>query len=169
MKPSSVLLNRILDWLNDEKFEIDDITTDKTDFHLVLVNPYSLGIPIQIGKPKEAPYIQIAVRTTFPPEIKEGLKNLGEKESLKFVSWLQRELLKFEVDHTVLPNKKNPEEIEIKTNVYVEDITRSIFMGTIQKIKFSVLFMLWSFMQKLVPENEDIGKRFGDASSPMYG
>ena len=81
----------------------------------------------------------------IPPQIKDKLLALKENERHRFINGVQRELLKFNVEHRLKPDSAKLDIIEISDVVYVDDITKTIFMGTLKRVKNAMLFFAWSF------------------------
>ena len=143
-----------------------------SDFHLVISNFHGKGTFADIVKLKEKDFVVLGSALQNPPELMGLLSTISEKERSDFFNQVQRELLKFQVDHEFHPNKLMPERMIIRDIVYDEDLTRVEFMGHLRRVKFASLFLLWSIghrfsldvSQSSTPHHTSISN-----SRPPYG
>lgn len=146
--------NKIMTWLFDEELAVTKKDDDKSEFHIVISNAYGLGFFIDIVKPKNKPVLLIAMTIGNTPEFIQSFLTIKEKERIRIIGGIQRELLKFGVEHNVQPNASRPERISITDILYPEDITRTSFMGSIRRVKLASLYTIWSLNQKFMPDKE---------------
>jgi len=157
MSELQTLETQINNWLLEEGLTISKQEDPKSDFRFLIPNAYNLGFPISIIKVKNKPIIAVGMGSKIPPEIKEGLKKLKPDDFARFLMDLQKELLKFGVEHAIRPSKKDPDLIEISDSLYVEEMTRTSFMEKIKKVKHASLFFIWSLTSKISPEKNPSG------------
>lgn len=148
MSNEDSIQNSINNWLLDEGLTVSKQTDESADFHFLVPNAYNLGFIINVLKPKNRTLVVIGMGTKIPPQMKNKLGELKESERLRFTNGVQRELLKFNVEHRLKPNSATLDIIEISDVVYVDDITRTLFMTTLKRVKNAMLFFMWSFGTK---------------------
>ena len=145
----TILRDKIINWLKHESFQVDIKEVQNTDFQLLITDAYGLGFKIDIVKLKGKDIIGIAMGLLQPEEVKTRFMTLDEKEKARFIGGLHRELLKMNVDHNI---KHDLSHIRIIEKVYTEDITRTSFMSSLQKVRDSALFTISTMTQKFSPE-----------------
>lgn len=163
------LKNKIKTWLEVEGYsasEKDDVTTD---FHLVVSN-FSPNAPISdIVKPKGKDVIITGVGVQNPPAMLESFKSISEQERYRFFSGLQRELLKFKVDHQFLPNVLLPEKMVVSDVAQIDGLTGVTFMNSFKSVKYAMLFLLWSVSSKFLPQSSQADVSNTSNSRKPYG
>ncbi len=140
--------NEIKTWLEEEGFSISEKGEDVSDFHLVISNFYGPGTYADIVKIKNKSLIIIGSALQNPPGILQLFRTMDEQERSNFFGQIQRELLKFQVEHELHPNRLVPERMIVRDSVYEEDLSRTIFMECLKRVKFASLFLLWSIGHK---------------------
>ncbi|MDE1763833.1 MAG: DUF2299 family protein [Thaumarchaeota archaeon] len=141
---SGQLKETIKRWLENEDYVISERDEPVSDFHLVISNLHGKGTFADIVKLKNKDFVILGSALQNPPEFLRMLSTVAEKERSDFFNQIQRELLKFMVDHEFHPNKLMPERMVVRDTVYEEDMTRTVFMEHIKRVKFASLFLLWS-------------------------
>ena len=131
-------------WLEDEDYAISERNEQISDFHLVISNFHGKGTYADIVKLPNKGFVILGSALQNPPEFMKMLSAVPEKDRSEFFNHVQRDLLKFMVDHEFHPNKLLPERMIIRDVVYEEDITRTKFMEHLKRVKFASLFLLWS-------------------------
>ena len=154
MTSDNSIENKITGWLFDEELAVTKKDDDKSEFHIVVSNAYGLGFFIDIMKPKNKPFLVIAMTIGNSPQFMQSFLSIKEKEGIRIIGGIQRELLKFGVEHTVQPSASQPERISITDILYLEDVTRTSFMGSIRRVKLASLYTIWSLHQKFMPDKE---------------
>ncbi len=145
---SSPLKDRIKRWLTNEDYDVSERDDQVSDFHLVISNLHGKGTFADIVKLKNKDFVILGSALQNPPEFLRVLSTLAEKERSDFFNQVQRDLLQFRVDHEFHPNKLMPERMIVRDTVYEEDLTRTVFMEHIKRVKFASLFLLWSIGHK---------------------
>lgn len=148
---SSQSKSSIMKWLEDEGFSVSEKKEDASDFHLVVSNLYGPGTYADVVKLKGKNFIILGSALQNPSEFLQMFATVSEQERSIFFGQIQRELLKFRVDHELYPNKLMPERMIVRDTVYEEDISRTIFMDCLKKVKFASLFLLWSIGHRFSP------------------
>ena len=133
-----------MEWLAKEDYLTTERDEPVSDFHLVISNLHGKGTFADIVKLKDKDFVIIGSALQNPPEFMQVLSAVSEKERADFFNQVQRELLKFRVDHEFHPNKIMPERMIVRDIVYEEDLSRAEFMEHLKRIKFASLFLLWS-------------------------
>ncbi|MDE1765040.1 MAG: DUF2299 family protein [Thaumarchaeota archaeon] len=131
-------------WLENEDYVISERDEPVSDFHLVISNLHGKGTFADIVKLKNKDFVILGSALQNPPEFLRMLSTVAEKERSDFFNQIQRDLLKFMVDHEFHPNKLMPERMIIRDIVYEEDMTRTVFMERLKRVKLASLFLLWS-------------------------
>ena len=149
----SALKNKIKRWLEIEDFAVSERAEEASDFHLVISNLHGKGTFADIVKLKNKDFVILGSALQNPKEFLQLLSTMPEKERSDFFNHVQRELLKFKVDHEFHPNKLMPERMIVRDTVYEEDITRTAFMQCLKRVKFASLFLLWSIGHKFSPDS----------------
>ncbi len=167
----NALKDKIKKWLENEDFEVSERTEEGSDFHLVISNLYGKGTFADIVKLKNKDFIILGSALHNPQEFLQLLPTMPEKERSDFFNHMQRELLKFMVDHEFHPNKLMPERMIVRDTVYEEDITRTSFMQCLKRVKFSSLFLMWSIGHKFSPDSMQSSTPHlsSTSSRPPYG
>lgn len=147
----SNLLEKINNWLLDEGLTVSKRDDETSDFHLVVQNIFGLGFNMDIVKIKNKPFIVVGMGTKLPLDITQGLSKLKTDDKRRFLVGLQKELLKFGVEHKLKPTLDNLELVEIHDIIYVEETTRPRFMNLLKRVKHASLFFRWSMIQKFTP------------------
>jgi len=142
------LKNKIKRWLENEDFAVSERADEASDFHLVISNLHGKGTFADIVKLKNKDFVILGSALQNPQEFLQLLSTIPEKERSDFFNHIQRELLKFKVDHEFHPNKLMPERMIVRDTIYEEDITRTTFMQCLKRVKFASLFLLWSIGHK---------------------
>ena len=168
MAENQNMQDKVNNWLLDEGLTVSKKDDNTADFHLVVSNAYGLGFFIDIVKPKNKLFLVIAMGIPIPPEIKQPYVSLDQKEKTRFIGGLQRELLKFGVEHRIQPDKLQPDGIVITDSVYDEDMTRTLFMTSVRKVKYASLFVVWSLSQKFLPEADSSPSNTPSPSNVPY-
>jgi len=167
------LKNRIKSWLEEEGFSVSEKSEEMSSFHLVISNLYGQGTFADIVKMKNKNLIIIGSALQNPPEFLRLFSTVDEKERSNFFSQIQRELLKFRVEHELHPNRLLPERMIVRDTVYEEDLSRTIFMECLKRVKFASLFLLWSIGHHFSPESSQNfpphHSTTGGSSQPPYG
>lgn len=167
-----MLKDKIKRWLENEDFAVSERPEDVSDFHLVISNLHGKGTFADIVKLKNKDFVILGSALQNPPEFLQLLSTMTEKERSDFFNQIQRELLKFRVDHEFHPNKLMPERMIVRDTVYEEDITRTIFMEHLKRVKFASLFLLWSIGHKFSPDSIQSSTPHPSSTSssrPPYG
>lgn len=152
MDEKDQLKNRIRIWLQDEGFLVSEKSEEISDFHLVISNFYGHGTFVDIVKMKNKNLIIIGSALQNPPEFLRLFATINEQERSNFFGQIQIELLKFKVEHELHPNRLMPERMIVRDTVYEEDMSRTIFMECLKRVKFASLFLLWSIGHKFSAE-----------------
>ena len=134
----------IRNWLEKEDYAVAEKEEPMSEFHLVISNFHGKGTIADIVKLRHRDFVIIGSALQNPPEFMKILSAVEEKDRAEFFNNVQRDLLKFRVDHEFHPDKLLPERMIIRDVVYEEDITRSGFMEHLKRVKFASLFLLWS-------------------------
>lgn len=158
---SNSLKDQLKRWLESEDYVVTERDEDASDFHLVISNFHGKGTFADIVKLKNKDFIILGSALQNPPEFMKVLSTVPESERSDFFNHVQRELLKFQVDHEFHPNKLLPERMIVRDIVYEEGATRIEFMEHLKKVKFASLFLLWSIGQRF-----SIG--FAPSSTPHH-
>ncbi|HJU14748.1 MAG TPA: DUF2299 family protein [Candidatus Nitrosotalea sp.] len=145
---SDQLKDRIKKWLENEDYAVTERSEQVSDFHLVISNFHGKGTFADIVKLQNKDFVILGSALQNPPEFMKVLSSVAENERSDFFNHVQRDLLKFRVDHEFHPNKMLPERMIIRDVVYEEDITRTDFMEHLKRVKFASLFLLWSIGHK---------------------
>ena len=171
MNVQNQLKDRIRSWLEEEGFSVSEKNEDIADFHLVISNLYNQGTYADIVKMKNKSLIIIGSALQNPPEFLQLFASISEQERSNFVGSIQRELLKFRVDHELHPNRIIPEKMIIRDSVYEEDLSRTNFMECLKRVKFASLFLLWSISNKFSIEATKSLPQYHSTtnSQPPYG
>jgi hypothetical protein len=165
------LKNRIRIWLEEEGFSITEKNEEISDFHLVISNLYGQGTFADIVKMKNKNLIIIGSALQNPSEFLQCFATINEQERSNFFGSIQRDLLKFRVEHELHPNRIMPEKMIVRDTVYEEDLTRTIFMECLKRVKFASLFLLWSIGYKFSIETTKSFPQHQSTTSsqPPYG
>lgn len=168
---SNSLKDKIKQWLVNEDFDVSERDDQVSDFHLVISNLHGKGTFADIVKLKNKDFVILGSALQNPPEFLNVLSTMAEKERSDFFNQVQRELLQFRVDHEFHPNKLMPERMIVRDTVYEEDLTRTIFMEHLKRVKFASLFLLWSIGHKFsLGSTQSIPHPSSTSSSrPPYG
>ncbi|GEM_PF-2445443 len=145
---SGQLKDKIKRWLENEDYAISERGEEISEFHLVISNFHGKGTFADIVKLKNKDFIILGSALQNPPEFMKVLSTVAENERSDFFNHVQRELLKFQVDHEFHPNKLMPERMIVRDVVYDEGITRADFMERLKRVKFASLYLLWSIGHK---------------------
>ena len=168
---SDHLKDKIKRWLTSEDYEVSEKDDQSSDFHLVISNLHGKGTFADIVKLKNKDFVILGSALQNPPEFLRLLSTIAEKERYDFFDEIQRELLHFAVDHEFHPNKIMPERMIVRDTVYEEDLSRTVFMEHVKRVKFASLFLLWSIGHRF---SSDITQSLPHPSStsgsrPPYG
>lgn len=170
MSENNPLKNKIKEWLDSEGYlvsEKDDSVN--TDFHLVVSNFSSNAPYVDISKPKNKNILTIGTGIINPKESLDIFGSINEQERIRFFKGLQKELLKFKVDHNLLPNASLPQQMIISDLVQIDGITATSFMNSLKSVKFATLFLLWSIGQKFPLEKNQPSSPTTSNSRTPYG
>ncbi len=140
----NLLKTKIKAWLENEDYAVSEREEPISEFHLVISNFHGKGTFADIVKLPNKEFVILGSALQNPPEFMKMLSTVPEQERSDFFNQVQRDLLKFKVDHEFHPNKLLPERMIIRDVVYEEDISRTGFMEHLKRVKFASLFLLWS-------------------------
>ncbi len=166
------LKDRIKIWLEEEGFSVSEKMEEISDFHLVISNLYGQGTFADVVKMKNKKLIIIGSALQNPPEFLQLFASISEQERSNFFGSMQRELLKFRVEHELHPNRIMPEKMIVRDTVYEEEFSRTIFMECLKKVKFASLFILWTIGHKFSMETTKSFQQHHStttSSQPPYG
>jgi hypothetical protein len=171
MGEQNQLKNRIRIWLEEEGFSISEKNEEISDFHLVISNLYGHGTFADIVKMKNKNLIIIGSALQNPPEFLQRFATTTDQERSNFFGSIQRDLLKFRVEHELHPNRIMPEKMIVRDTVYEEDLSRTVFMECLKRVKFASLFLLWSIGHKFSIETTKTFQQHHSTTSsqPPYG
>ena len=172
MESYGKLENQIRIWLEEEGFSVSMKSEEISDFHLVISNLYGHGTFADIVKMKNKKLIIIGSALQNPPEFLQLFSTINEQERSNFFGNMQRELLKFRVEHELHPNRIMPEKMIVRDTVYEEDISRTAFMECLKTVKFASLFILWTIGHKFSMETTKSFQQHPStttSSQPPYG
>lgn len=144
--------DKIRTWLEEEGFSVSEKSEEMSDFHLVISNFYGPGTFADIVKIKNKDIIIIGSALQNPLGILQLFRTIDDQERSNFFGQIQRELLKFRVEHELHPNRLAPERMIVRDSVYEEDLSRTTFMECLKRVKFASLFLLWSIGHKFSTE-----------------
>lgn len=133
------LKNKIHNWLAESGIDNIETSNEYADFQLMLSNAFGLNFNIDVAKPKQKSMLQIVIKLVFPTEIQQAMNSLDDEETLKLLESLKRELLKIGVDYE-LPTKLDG--ITFAKFVYLDDITRTLFMESLTVVRNAALFVI---------------------------
>ena len=148
-------------WLESEDYAVSDRPEPISDFHLVVSNLHGKDTFADIVKLKNKDFVILGSALQNPAEFMKVLSTIAEKERSDFFNGVQRELLKFQLDHEFHPNKLLPERMIVRDVVYIEGLTRATFMERLKRVKFASLFLLWSIGHKFSAD-------YGLSSTPHH-
>ncbi len=154
------------------RISVSEKDEDVSDFHLVISNFYGPNTFADIVKVKNKGMIIIGSALQNPPEFLRLFGTISEQERSNFFGQIQIELLKFKVEHELHPNRLMPEKMIVRDTVYEEDLSRTIFMECLKKVKFASLFLLWSIGNKFsIETNKSFLQHHSTTtnSQPPYG
>lgn len=153
-------------WFALDHVETSEVKNDLADFQLVLKNVFGLGFAINIAKPKDNSILQIVMKLESPKVIQDGFASLTGAEKLQHVEELKMELLKLDVDYEI---SANLDSVTIADVVYLEDMTRTIFMDALRSVRNAALVTISILSRKFNPGYEPTPLHTHlDVSSP-YG
>lgn len=165
------LKGRIKRWLESEEYMVSERAEEISSFHLVISNFHGKGTFADVVKIKGKDFVILGSALQNPPDFMKMLSTIPEKERSEFFNQVQRDLLKFRVDHEFHPSKLMPERMILRDIVYDEDITRTQFMDHLKRVKFASLFLLWSIGHKFSLDLSQSSTPHHDLSGsrPPYG
>ena len=165
----SQLKIKIKTWLDVEGYGVSEKDDTAADFHLVVSN-FSPNAPISdIVKPKGKDVIVTGVGVQNPPMMLQSFESISEQERYRFFSGLQRELLKFKVDHQFSPNVLLPEKMVVSDVAQIDGLTGITFMNSFKSVKYAMLFLLWSVSSKFSPQSSQVDVSNTSNSRKPYG
>lgn len=161
--------NKIKAWLDMEGYNVTEKDDATADFHLMVSN-FSPNAPVSdIVKPKGKDVIVTGVGVQNPPTMLESFVSINEQERYRFFSGLQRELLKFKVDHQFSPNILLPEKMVVSDVVQIDGLTGVTFMNSFKSVKYAMLFLLWSVSSKFTSQSSQTDVSNTSNSRKPYG
>lgn len=139
------LKTKIKSWLEEEGIKISEVTNQSSDFQIVLDNVFGLGLVIETTKPKNKSFLINGIKIHNTPEIQKGFSLLNTLEKFEFLEYLKRELLSQGVDFNL---SKKMDDLTIASFVYLEDLTRTLFMNSIKSIRNSATIVISILLEK---------------------
>lgn len=132
------LKNKLTNWLLEEGVTVTQIPDESVEFRLQV----TWGYIIDVVKLKGIPRLVSTAKLSFADETSQkAYSKLTKKEKTKFGYELQNELTKFPIGYTVNPNATFDkfESVDFHHNVYIEDLTKTAFMNSIDTIRRSMV------------------------------
>lgn len=142
----------ITEWILDEQLTVSKVQDDKSEFHLVIPNVYGLQFGVEITRPKGTPWIIIGMALGLAPEHKQAFSLLNDKEKKQFIFDLQTELLRYGVEFQFLPTVQDHQSISLSYVIYVDEISRPLFMRTIKLVRNVALLVVWTYSNRFSSE-----------------
>lgn len=140
---SESLETKLNDWLSEEGFVVISERPKGAEFALVIQNAVPIhAITIQVMKLENKPLMGVQAFMNMAPEIKQAFRNLEEGIKIKLLESYKREMLKFEVNFRVFPDYMKPERFSFNYQLYVEDLTRTMFRNAIDRIRCAVQLII---------------------------
>lgn len=139
------LKDKIKKWLVSDNLVFSEAKNNQADFQFVLSNAFGLGFVIDIAKPKDKPMLAIAMRLLNPPQVQQGYSALNVVEKLKVIEGLKRDLLKFGIDYNISDNIGT---VTIINYLYTDDMTHTLFMDSLKRVRNSALFVISTLAEK---------------------
>jgi hypothetical protein len=157
---------KIKSWLEEEGVKVSEAANPSYDFKIVLENAFGLDLVIEITKPKNKLFLVNGVKLHITPEIQKGFSSLNTIKKFEFLEHLKRELLGQSVDFNL---SSTMDELVIVHFVYLEDLSRTIFMNSIKSVRNSATISISTLLEKFSLSNNPTPHRsHSDLISP-YG
>lgn len=139
------LKTTIKSWLEEEGVKVFEVTNPLSDFKIVLDNAFGLDLVIEITKPKNKLFLINGVKLHITPEIQKGFSSLNAIEKFEFLEYLKRELMSQGVDFNL---SSKMDDLTIVSFVYLEDLSRTLFMNSIKSVRNSATIAISTLLEK---------------------
>ena len=136
---------KVFSWLQEEEIEISEVKNPLSDFQLTLKNAFGMDLVIDIVKPKDKSFIINAIKINYPAQMQKSFSSLTNIEQFKFLEKIKRNLLEQNVDFNI---SKDMDHLDIVNYVYLEDLTRTIFMKSIKSIRNAATITISTLIQE---------------------
>lgn len=159
-------MNEIGKWLSAEKLTFSLIEDPNTDFTLGIPKMFNTIFPLTIVKFKETDMLWFQLGIAYDQKTQQAFSELKPRDQFTFKEGLQRELMKMGIEYDF---SKFPSLLLIMTQVYIEDMSRTTFMGSIRRVKDGAFFINSTVSQKLGSEGVNISPSFQRPKTSPYG
>lgn len=132
------LKNKLTNWLLEEGVTVTQIPDENVEFRLQV----TWGYVIDVVKLKGIPRIVATAKLGFTDEISQkAFSKLTKKDRTKMSYEIQNELTKFPIGYAINPNVITDkfESVDFHYNLYIEDLTKTTFMTSIDVIRRSMV------------------------------
>jgi len=135
---SKQLGTRIKKWLEEEGFQVLLSTPKGTEFQITVSDAYGIGMSFVVLQLIKKNVVVVNTNMALP-EVTKIVKKLDDDTKIKLSQSIHRSLLTMVQDHQIKPNL---ETITITERIYVENITRQNFFGSIIKVRNTALYLI---------------------------
>ena len=167
MSENEILKDKLVNWLQDEGFQVSlRASQPNADFSLRIDNAFGIGYIVNVFKHTGKSILTTVITLLQPPEVQELFASIDEKERLRFIEGLKRELLKIGADFNI---PYDIGRIAILRVLYVEDLTRTSFIDGIRKVRDGAIFIVSSLSQKIPSGTTPTQPSPSQSNSTPYG
>lgn len=132
------LKNKLTNWLLEEGVTVSQLPDENAEFRLQV----TWGYLIDVVKLKGIPRLVATARLSFTDEVSQkAFSKLTKKDKSKFSYEIQNEMTKFPIGYGINPSPTLDkfESVDFHYNLYVEDLTKTAFMTSIDVIRRSMV------------------------------
>jgi hypothetical protein len=147
--PIGNIRDRVEQWLTGEGWSISEMKHDQTQW-LLRARDQQQGI-ILVGQSR-TPEDQLRLQAdiNIDPDHREKLDELPEAQKAEMLWRLRFSLLKMNLQFTGLST--NPERVTVFRHLYLDGLSKNMFMDAVGRVRSAVLMIIWSFRRELDPK-----------------
>ncbi len=136
-------------WIVQSRFEVAPLDNSRHDFVLSFSETENLPQLQLIHQKPDTAFVLLVGLVNIPESDRQKLK-AHKIEQFNSLIWdIKLNLLRMEVDFTVLGSEKDPDAWEIQKRIFLNDANTSQFHEAYSKVKNALISIIWFYKQAL--------------------
>ncbi len=136
-------------WITKAGLQLQSFEDSKHDFVLVISETERLPQLQVIHQEPDTAFIMLVGLVNIPEEDREKLKAYEASRFDELIWDIKLNLLRMDVDFTVLGSERDPDAWEIQKRLMLNDTTANDFQGVYSKVKNALISVIWSYKKAL--------------------
>lgn len=143
------IIAEVMRWIVQSGFQFESVLDSKYDFVLTFRETENLPQLQVIHQSADTAFLLIVGLVNIPEVDREKLKSVLNQRFDELVWDIKLNLLKSEVDFTVLGSEKDPNAWEVQTRLFINDANTASFHDACSRVKRALISVIWSYKRAL--------------------